>query len=111
MHQALAWAQYCSNVWNQPTMFASRTLTEVEQRYSQIEREFLRLVSSLHYFKLFIVGIKVQLETVHMPILPLFNKPIRNWSPRLQRWILAVQNYEFQLKHVKAHQTIALPML
>jgi len=54
-----------------PIMYASRKLTAVESRYSQLEREFLALVFGVKRFRKFIIGCPCVMETDHLPILRL----------------------------------------
>jgi len=59
-----------------PVLYVSRTLTEVERRYSQIELEFLGLVFALNKFKLYLHGTKVEVQTDHKPILGLIKNQL-----------------------------------
>ena len=60
-----------------PVIFASRTLTAVEQHYSQIELEFLALVFTLNRLKVYIIdAAETEVQTGHLPILRLFDEPI-----------------------------------
>ena len=56
----------------QPVMFTSRKLSDTEKRYSQIEREFLAIVYSLHRFKPFILGSCITVETDNKPLVSFF---------------------------------------
>ena len=68
-----------------PVMFVSRTLTDTETRYSQIELEFLVIVFGLTKLRKYILGTKFTLMTDHKPIVQLMNKPIDVLSNRMQR--------------------------
>ena len=85
-----------------PVFFASRTLTKVERKYSQLEREALALIFALKRFHFYIYGLRFTLVTDHKPLLGLFsqdrNIPIMA-SGRIQRWSLMLQAYNFDLKH------------
>ena len=87
---------------DRPVYFVSRTLTEVERRYSQIEREALALVFAVKRFHFYLWGQKFKLITDHKPLLGLFsaNKSIPTMaSGRIQRWALILQAYHFDLVH------------
>ena len=57
-----------------PVAYASRTMSETEQRYSQIEKEALALVWACEKFSGYILGKRVHLETDHKPLVPLLSK-------------------------------------
>ena len=85
-----------------PVFFASRSLTDVEKKYSQLEREALALIFALKRFHFYLYGINFTLVTDHKPLLGLFsqdkNIPVMA-SGRIQRWSLMMQTYRFNLKH------------
>ena len=74
-----------------PIGFVSRTLTETEKRYSQVEKEGLACVFGVTRFHTYIFGHKFTLVTDNKAIMSLFD-PGRNVSPqasgRIQRWSL-----------------------
>ena len=55
------------NEWK-PVVFTSRSMTDVERRYSQIEKEALALVRACEKFSDYIIGKSIQLETDHKPL-------------------------------------------
>ena len=54
--------------------YASRALTEVEQKYSQTEREALDIVFGCEHFRLYLYGIHFTLYTDHKPLEMIFGK-------------------------------------
>ena len=52
---------------SQPVIFVSCALTEVEKRYSTIEREFLAIVFTLNRLKTYLVGSEFEIQTDHLP--------------------------------------------
>ena len=85
-----------------PVYFVSRTLTETERRYSQVEKEALALVYGCTSFHDYLWGQKFELITDHKPLLGLFSadKQISvQASGRIQRWGLILQAYNFDLLH------------
>ena len=76
---------------DKPVVFASRKLTPVESRYSQLEREFLSIVLTLTHLKKYLLGICLTVQTDHRPLLGIVNKPIDKISNRLQRCLLNIQ--------------------
>lgn len=81
----------------QPIEFASRTLTDTQRRYAQIEKELLAVLFGLQRFHQYVYGEKVVVETDHKPLLGILNKAIALCSPRIQRMRLLLQTYEIQL--------------
>ena len=85
---------------SQPVIFVSCTLTEVEKRYSTIEREFLAIVFTLNRLKTYLVGSEFEIQTDHLPIKGLMQHPIDKLSNCLQCWMLNIQHYEFKINYV-----------
>ena len=52
----------------QPVIYISRTLTETEQRYSNIEHELLAVVFTLERLNHYTAGYRVKFETDHEPL-------------------------------------------
>ena len=52
--------------------YVSRSVTEVEKRYSQPEREALDVVSGCERFRSFLLGIKFELFTDHKALLQIY---------------------------------------
>ncbi|XP_017471605.1 PREDICTED: uncharacterized protein K02A2.6-like [Rhagoletis zephyria] len=93
---------------------ASKTLTEAEQKYSQIEKEALALVFALKKFHRYIFGRKFTLCTDHKPLLAIFgkNKGIPTYAAnRLQRWALILMMYDFNIQYVKTTDFGCVDML
>ena len=71
--------------------YASRSLTDVEQRYSQTEREALAVVWSCEHFHIYIHGKPVTIHTDHKPLVALYNNPGCKPPARIERWALRLQ--------------------
>ncbi|UYV76723.1 K02A2.6-like, partial [Cordylochernes scorpioides] len=84
-----------------PIMFASRTLSEAEQNYSQIEKEALAIIYGVTKFQQFIYGRKFILITDHKPLVTILGSrsgiPTLSTS-RLQRWALILSAYTYDIK-------------
>lgn len=72
---------------------ASRSLTDVETRYSQTEKESLAILWSIEHFHLYLYGHKFTLVSDHQPLETIFN------NPKSKRWRLRLQQYNFNLKY------------
>lgn len=87
--------------------YASSTLKEAEKRYSQIEKEALALAFATEYFKDFITGIDVTLETDHKPLLQISqSKSLDDLTPRLQRIRLRLMRYNYEVVYVPGKQLV-----
>ena len=78
--------------------YASRALSEVEQRYSQTEREMLAIVWSAEHFNLYLYGASFTICTDHQPLLGII-KSQRPASARIERWRIRLLPYLFELKY------------
>ncbi|CAB4040572.1 Hypothetical predicted protein, partial [Paramuricea clavata] len=76
----------------QPVCYASKALTEAEQRYSNIEREALGVVWGLERFHYFVYGKKCTVHTDHKPLETIFRKKLSSCPCRLQRFVLRALN-------------------
>lgn len=83
-----------------PVAFSSRSLTEAQQRYAQIEKETLAIVHGCIKFHDYIFGQEsVTVETDHRPLVPIFSKPLYQCPLRLQRMRLTLQRYPIKLTY------------
>lgn len=85
-----------------PVAFASRTLTPTERNYAQIDKEALAIVFGVKKFHHFLYGHKFKIITDHQPLLGIFakSKPTKEiMSPRMLRWTLILNAYDYTLTH------------
>ena len=102
-----------------PVGFVSRTLTDAEKKYSQLEKEGLACVYGIKRFHSYLFGHKFVLQTDHQPLITLFNEakvvPAQA-SNRIQRWALLLASYEYTIsyrsttKHSNADAMSRLPL-
>ncbi|XP_046408442.1 uncharacterized protein K02A2.6-like [Ischnura elegans] len=89
-----------NGVWK-AVSFASRSLTDTEQRYAQIEKEALALTWACEKFTSYIQGSHFILRTDHKPLVPLLStKPLSDLSARLQRFRMRLLGYQYTIEHV-----------
>ena len=74
--------------------YASRSLTDVEGRYSQTEREALAVTWGCLHFHLYIYGRSVTVITDHQPRVSIFGNQKSKPPLRIERWVLKFQQYE-----------------
>ena len=77
--------------------YASRALSSVEKRYSQTEKEALSIVWAVEHFHLFIYGAPFTLITDHKPLEVIYGNANSKPSARIERWVLRLQPYEFNV--------------
>ena len=84
---------------NKPIAFASKSLSEVEQRYANIEREMLAVVFWCERFHTYLYGRPFIVESDHKPLEMISFKNLTAAPPRLQRMLLRIQGYDTCIKH------------
>ena len=83
---------------NRPVEFAAKSLTETQQRYSVIEKEFLAIAFACKRFRYYLWGRDaIAIETDHQPLIGLMHKPINELSPRLAQMRLEMLSYPVEL--------------
>ena len=82
-----------------PVAFASRSLSETEQRYAPIEKEMLAVVYGLEKFHHYTYGRQIDVVTDHMPLVSIVAKPLSRAPKRLQGFLLRAQQYNYTLRH------------
>ena len=83
----------------QPVFYASKTLTDTESNYLNIEHEKLGVVFSILHFKHFTFGHKVHIITDHKPFITLFRKNLHATSPRLSHMLVQILDYNIAFHH------------
>ena len=78
--------------------YASRALTDVEQRYSQTDREFLAIVYGVEHFHLYLFGSKFTVPTDLKPLLGIISKS-KPATARIECLHLRLMPYEFELQY------------
>ena len=90
-----------------PVAYASRTMTETECRYAQIEKECLGLVFGLEKFHSYIYGLPTfTVETDHRPLVSIIKKNLNDMSPRIQRLMMKMLRYDFELVYTPGKHLI-----
>ena len=85
---------------NRPIALASKTLTNVETRYGNIERECLSVVFGLEKFHTYIYGRHIIVQNDHKPLEMIQRKPIQAALPRLQCMLLKHQKYDYTIQYI-----------
>ena len=75
----------------QPIAFASKSLTDTETRYTNIERELLAIVFACQQFNTYVLGRPFTVESDHKPLEMIHQKSLASAPPRLQQMLLQLQ--------------------
>lgn len=89
--------------------YASRSLSETEQKYAQTEKEALALVWAVERFHFYVFGKNFELVTDHKPLETLFS-PRSKPCARIERWVLRLQGYRFNVIYKPGKTNIADPL-
>ena len=84
--------------------YASRSFSDAESRYAQIEKELLAVQFSLERFNQYTYGKKVHVESHHKPL-------EATAPPRLQRILLRMQKYDYTLEYKPGKELVLPDML
>lgn len=93
-----------------PVAYASRSLSAVERKYAQIDREALAIIFSVKKWHKYIFGRHVTIVSDHKPLLGLFGEGKalpEHASARVQRWAVILSAYSYELKHISGSQNDA----
>ena len=97
---------------NKPCAYASRSMTNSQTKYAQIEKELLAICFGIEKFSQYVFGKKFKVETDHKPLVPIFNKNLNECPIRLQRMLLSLQRYDCEVvykpgKHLVIADTLS----
>ena len=68
----------------QPIAYASKSLTDAETRYANIQRELLAIVFACQWFNTYVLGRPFTVESDHKPLEMIHQKSLASAPPRLQ---------------------------
>ena len=92
--------------------YASRSLSETERRYAQIEKEALAIIWGAEKFSNFLVAKKFLVETDLKPLIPLLgSKSLDSLPTREQRFRIRLFRFDFDITHVCGKQLVAADTL
>ena len=83
----------------QPIAYASKSLTDTETRYANIERELLAIVFACQRFNTYVLGRPFTVESDHKPLEMIHQKSLASAPPRLQRMLLQLQRYDVTIRY------------
>ena len=94
-----------------PIECASRSLTDTETLYAQIEKEMLAIVFSLERFNQYTFGRHVHIESDHKPLEMILQKPLARAPQHLQLMMMRLQKYDFTVHYERGENMHLADML
>ena len=94
-----------------PVAYASKALSDIETRYACIERELLAIVFSVNRFHTYLYGRYFKIVTDHKPLVMISQKPLIQAPARLQRMLLKLQGYKFDIEYKPGKEMLVADML
>ena len=89
---------------DQPIAFASKSLTDMETRYTNIERELLAIIFACQRFTTYLLGRSFVAESEYKSLEMIAMKNLANVPPHLQRMLLELQRYDVTIKYCPGNQ-------
>ena len=86
---------------------ASRSLSDVERRYSQTEKEALAVIWACERFHLYLTGLQSFQLVTDCKALEAIYGPRSKPSARVERWVLRLMPFKYTVRHVPSGQNIA----
>eukprot|EP00731_Ephydatia_muelleri_P032784 Em0024g328a len=106
---ALEWTQQCHGALitcddggEAVIAYASRSLSQQEQRYCVTRRELLAVVEFIHHFRHYLLGVHFTLRTDHGSLVWIQN--FKEPEGQLARWLERLQEYTFTVVHRPGNQ-------
>nr|GEZ78437.1 reverse transcriptase domain-containing protein [Tanacetum cinerariifolium] len=88
-----------------PIHYASKTMNDAETNYTRTEKEMLAVVYAFKKFRLYLIMNKSIVHTDHSALKYLFAK--KDAKPRLLRWVLLLQEFDFKVLDTKGAENLA----
>ena len=90
-------SQKDDNGEDHPVAYFSKKLLARELRYSTVEKECLAIRLAANTFRVYLLGRPFKIQTDHRALQWLDR--LKDSNPRLARWSLALQPYQFTVEH------------
>lgn len=97
-----------------PIAYASRSLTDAERNYSQLDREALAIIFSVDHFFQYLFGRKFSLLTDNQPLIRIFHQHAqlpRMTAARLQRYAAFLSGFDYKIVFRKGVENINVDCL
>ena len=94
-----------------PVAYASRSLTNSESNNAKMEKKLLAIVFGVEKFESYLYGRKFTVESDHKSLEPIMKKSVLSAPKRLQRIILRLQRFDFDITYKKGSEMFLVDML
>ena len=95
-----------------PVAYCSRSLSNTEQRYAQIEKEALALTFGCEHFSDYLIGKQFHVETDHKPLVSLLgSKNLEELPVRVQRFRMRLMRFSYTISYVPGKQLVVADAL
>ena len=94
----------CLMQGGQPVAYASRSLTDTETNYAQIEKEMLAILFGVERFEQCVYGRPTKIQTDYKPLESIFRKSLLSAPKRLQRMLLRLQKFDLHVSYKKGSE-------
>ena len=89
-----------------PIEYASRSLTDPQRRWAQIEKEALSVLFGLKRFDQYTYGRKVIVVNDHKPLENILRKPLSSAPRRLQDIMMELNRYDIEFRFLKGEKLV-----
>lgn len=89
--------------------FHSKALRGAQLNWTVTEQEFYAVINCLEKFETYLRGSKVIIRTDHKALT--FVKNWRLYNARVSRWINYLENFQYEVQHIKGKENIAADIL
>lgn len=90
-----------------PVVCVSRSLTPCETKYCQTEKECLGIIWAMEKLYMYLYGTRFTLITDCKPLVYLLDRVRSKPTARMERWILRLQNFDFETRYEPGDKNIA----
>ena len=95
-----------------PIAYISRSLSDTEQRYAQVEKEALAITWACERLSQYLIGLQFTAETDHKPLLALLGtKALDDLPPRVLRFRLRLLRFTYKMVYVPGKALITADAL
>ena len=84
---------------HRPVTYISRSLSPVEQRYSQTKREALAIRWACERLRMYLAGTRFKVVTDHKPLEAIFSNSNSKPPIRIERWSTYLQEFNFTVEY------------
>ena len=92
-----------------PIVYVSKKLSDVQKRWSVIEKECWAVIHCLKQLRCYLLGASYRCYTDHKPLMSLFTKDMKN--TRIQRWAVLMAEYNCKVEYRKGKLNVRADML